>query len=405
MKFDFDEIISRKDTNSLNYDGWRQYIFNAGKDAQFPFSDEEYIRLWVADMDFSTPPAVLNAIRKRLDAKILGYTRIYDDAFSGVINSWCLRQYNWEVDTTEMVVSPGIIPALNRLVPLLINTNEALLILTPSYTPFKKAGDYSNRNVFTSSLIENDGHYSIDFDDIESKIKNSENKIKLFVFCNPHNPTGRIWSEEELKRVGEICIANGVWIISDEIHCDLLREGKKHTPLAKLFPESDRILTCIAPSKTFNLAGNLVSLLFIKNNSIRDEWLRLYDDFLSPLSVEATRAAYSQCDEWLKQLKNYLDGNFEFLRDFVEKELPEARFNVPESTYLAWIDITKYIENLPDRNQLSLFFATHSGVLIEGGNMFVADGDGYIRINVAVPRAVLHEGLRRLAKTLRTLIN
>jgi Bifunctional PLP-dependent enzyme with beta-cystathionase and maltose regulon repressor activities len=138
MKFDFDEIISRKDTNSLNYDGWRQYIFNAGKDAQFPFSDEEYIRLWVADMDFSTPPAVLNAIRKRLDAKILGYTRIYDDAFSEVINSWCQRQYNWEVDTAEMVVSPGIIPALNRLVPLLITKNEALLILTPSYTPFKK---------------------------------------------------------------------------------------------------------------------------------------------------------------------------------------------------------------------------------------------------------------------------
>lgn len=399
MKYDFDEIINRQGTDALNFDGWRQYIFKADSSTKFPFKDEEYIRMWVADMDFSTPPEILSAIKARLDKKILGYTKIYDNQYYDIFTDWCKRRYDWEINSTEIVLSPGIIPALNRLVPLLTKQDEGILILTPSYTPFKQAGDYSGRQVTYSDLTIENGRYQIDFADVEAKIKDPSLNIKLFILSNPHNPTGRVWTEQELNLLGKLCLDNDIWIISDEIHCDLLRQGQHHIPLAKLFPETDKIVTCMAPSKTFNLAGNLISHIFIKNNEIKQEWLRLYDDFISPLSLVATKSAYSECDEWLEQLKVYLDNNFEFVRNYLQQHLPKIEFTIPESTYLAWINIEPYLAKDIDRTQLSLYFATHSGVLIEGGNMFVSNGDGYIRINLACPQSVIAEGLQKIKNT------
>lgn len=401
MKYNFDEIINRKNTDALNYDGWRQYIFKADKSARFDFKDDEFVRMWVADMDFATPPEILAAIQERLDKKILGYTKVYDDKYYHIFHNWCQRRYDWNIDTTEIVLSPGIIPALNRLVPLLTQQDESVLINTPSYTPFKQAGDYSYRRVICSDLLKQDNEYIIDFNDMEKKLTDPSLNIKLFILSNPQNPTGKVWSEQELMRMGQLCLKNNVWIISDEIHCDLLRNGINHIPMAKLFPDTDKIITCMAPSKTFNLAGNLMSHIFIKNEKVRKEWLRLYDEFLSPLSLAATKAAWSRCDEWLEQLKHYLDDNFRLVEKFTQEHFPDANFKIPDATYLAWINIEKYLPPQVDRQQLSLYFANQTGILLEGGNMFVSNGEGYIRINLACPRAVIQEGLERIRKALK----
>lgn len=400
--YNFDEIIDRANTNSVSFEGWRQSMFGLDKDAEFPFDDRDYIRLWVADMDFATPPEVLDAIREHLDRKILGYTRIYDDNYFAVLSSWFRRRYEWTIREEDMVISPGIVPALNRLVGLLTEPGENILIHTPAYAPFKHAGDYHGRQVFYSPLIQQEGYYTIDFDDMERQLADRAKNIKLFILCHPHNPTGRVWSEEELRKMGDLCQRHDIWIISDEIHCDLLRKGQQHMPLAKLFPDNDRIITCTAPSKTFNLAGSPMSHLFIPHKAMRKEWLRLYAEVLSPLSIVATQTAYASCGGWLEQLKQYLDDNFVFLQAQLEAQAPNVRFHIPESTYLAWVDISAYLEHRADKNNVAMDFAQH-GVLIEDGKMFVHNAEGYIRINIACPRAVLAEGIQRMVKALHSL--
>lgn len=375
-------------------------MFGAEPDTAFPFEDEDYIRLWVADMAFSTPPPVLDAIRQRLDRKILGYTKIYDDHYYEVLEDWFDRRYNWKIDRQEIVTSPGVVAALNRLVSLLTQEDESVLIVTPSYAPFKRAGDYNNRRVVTSDLIDTDGYYEMDFDDIRSKIEDVDLKIKVFILCHPHNPTGRIWMEEELLKLGRICLENNVWLISDEIHADLLRKGKRHVPLATLFPDTDKIITCTAPSKTFNLAGNMLSHIFIKNEGARAIWKKYYEEYHSPLSFVAAQAAYEKSEDWLEQLKDYVDDNLFFLKESLADLLPNAKFRIPEATYLAWVDLTAYMDRLPTETNLTKFFAMEAGVLVEGGDMFIDNGFGHIRINVACPRAVLIEGVSRIVKAL-----
>ena len=215
--------------------------------------------------------------------------------------------------------------------------------------------------------------------------------MRLLFLCHPHNPTGRVWTEEELIKIGEICLANNVLIVSDEIHCDLLRCGSTHTPLAKLFPDSDQIVTCMAPSKTFNLAGMMIANIIIPNKALRDIWKKRHYPFSHPLSVAAAQAAYKNGREWVGQLKDYLDHNFMYTRDYLQTNLPEAVFQMPEATYLAWIDVSAYKLG---RQNLTQLFAQQGGLLLEGGNMFVANADNKIRLNVACPRSKLETGLR-----------
>lgn len=395
MKYNFDEIIDRKGTNAMNTDGFRDYIFHAPPTMKFPFEDDEFIRMWVADMEFATPPEIIESIKERLDRRIFGYTKVFDPEYYKAFSGWTENHYGWTFEKEHLVTSPGIIPALYELVEYICKPDEKILILTPSYAFFKYAADYNKMELVTSNLIVNDGYYTIDFDDLESKAK--DEKVSLCIFCNPHNPSGRVWTQEELKKVGDICLKNNLWIISDEIHCDLLRNNKKHTPLAKLYPESDHIITCMAPSKTFNMAGLMFSNVIIPNEKLRTVWLDRHYGFENPLSITAAQAAYTHGDEWLSQLKNYLDDNFLFTKNYLEKHLPKAIFNISEATYLAWVNINAYIEN---EENLPLFFANKAGVLLEGGNMFVANSDGYIRLNLACPRSVLEEGLKRICKVL-----
>ncbi|MGW9529946.1 MalY/PatB family protein [Paenibacillus terrae] len=395
MKYDFDEVIDRRGTNAMNTDGFREYIFKAEGDMVFPYKDDEFIRMWIADMEFATPPEIIEAIKERLDKRIFGYSQVFDPNYYLAVVGWTQRYYNWTFSQEELVTSPGIIPALYELAEYICKSDEKVLILTPSYAFFKAAADYNGLELVCSELMIQEGHYTINYEDLEAKAR--DEKVSLCIFCNPHNPSGRVWTTEELQRVGKICLENEVWIISDEIHCDLLRNGQVHTPMAKLFPDSDRIITCMAPSKTFNMAGLMFSNVIIPNETLRGTWKARHYGFENPLSIVATQAAYLHGDEWLRQLKIYLDENFIYTKQYLNRYLPEAIFHIPEATYLAWIDISAYV---PNEENLPLFFANHAGVLLEDGKMFVANAEGYIRLNLACPRSMLEEGLRRICKVL-----
>ena len=391
MRYDFDEIIDRRGTNAMNTDGFRDYIFNAPETMEFPYADDEFIRMWVADMEFATPKVIIDAVKERLDRRIFGYTQIFDKNYYKVFSEWTKKMYGWTFPKEHLVTSPGVIPALYELVGHLCKPDEKVLIFTPSYAFFKHAADYNNVELVTSDLKNDNGVYKMDFDDFEAKAQDP--KTVLCIFCNPHNPTGRVWTEDELRRVGDICLKNNLWVISDEIHCDLLRSDKKHIPLSKIFPDSDRIITAMAPSKTFNMAGLMLSNIIIPNETLRKTWLDRHYPFENPLSITATQAAYGHGFDWLVELKKYLDGNFEFTKRYLDQNLPETKFVISEATYLAWVNIDPY---LPGEENLSLFFANNAGVLLEGGNMFVGNSDGYIRLNLACPRSILEEGLKRI---------
>lgn len=270
---------------------------------------------------------------------------------------------------------------------------EKSLIVTPSYPYFQYAADFNDRECECSSLIDNDGYYTIDFEDFEAKA--SDENTKLCIFCNPHNPTGRVWTETELRRVGDICIKYGVWLISDEIHCDILRRNQRHIPMDKLFPEYDQLITCMAPSKTFNMAGFMFSNIIIKNRGLREIWDARHYSYDNPLSIAAAQAAYIYGGEWLEQMQEYLDENFRFTGTYLKEHLPGAKYRISEATYLAWVNIGAYVADIED---IPLFFANTAGVLLEGGNMFVENSEGYIRLNLACPRSVLEEGLRRICE-------
>lgn len=397
MMYNFDEMIDRRHTNCMSTDGFRSYIFKDNEGTMtFPYKDDEFIRMWIADMEFATPDFILEAMKMRIDRRIFGYSKVFDPAYYEAFRQWCDRMYDWHCEREEMVTSPGIVPALYWLVGFLTKPDEKILIMTPSYKHFSGAPHWHNRELLCSDLV-NDGtnYFTIDFKDFEEKA--ADPKTTLCIFCNPHNPTGRIWTEDELKRVGEICRKHNVYIISDEIHCDLIRTGRKHIPLAKALPDYKNIITCMSPSKTFNMAGTMLSNLVIPNPETRALWLekRYMND--NPISIAGVQAAYAEGADWLAQLKVYIDKNFEFVKEFIETKLPKAVFRIPEATYLGWVDVGAY---LGDVESLPKFFADNAGVLLEGGNMFVQNSDGFIRLNVACQRKVLEEGMNRIANAI-----
>jgi cystathionine beta-lyase len=389
-EFDFDRIIDRAGTNTIGIDGFRKYLLD-DEDIVLPRPDRDLISMWVADMAFASAPAAIDAMIERIAHPIFGYTAIIDDELFDAFAGWCDREYGWTPQREHFSTSPGIVPALYDLVEHILDPDEKVLTLTPAYAFFERAAVHHGRTLVTSGLVESDGGYTIDFTDLEAKLADPE--LRLFFLCHPHNPTGRLWSEHELRRMAELCFANDVIVVSDEIHCDLLRSGRKHTPLAALFPESDQIITCMSASKTFNLAGLGIANVIIPNDEIREIWIDRRFETVNPISVAAAIGVFRNGDAWLAQLRSYLDANFEFVRATLAVELPEAVFQIPDATYLAWIDLRKYFS--PDTN-LTRFFAERAGVLLEGADKFVADADGHVRINLACPRAVLEEGLARL---------
>lgn len=401
MHYDFDEIIDRRGTRALNTDGFRSYIFKdvEGK-KKFPFKDDEFIRMWVADMEFATPPEICRAMKERIDRRIFGYTGLYDDAYYKVFSGWCKKMYDWEFPQEELTFSSGVIPALYEIVEDLVKDDEKVLITTPSYGFFQHAAEYSGKEYVCSPLRrDGDGHYTIDFEDFAQKA--ADPKMKLVIWCNPHNPTGRVWTADELKRVADIVEENDLWIISDEIHCDLLRSGLRHIPMAKIMDTYEKLITCMSASKTFNMAGLMFSDIIIRDRKLRRTFVKRDKNVggLNPISLAAHEAAYEHGGAWLKELREYLDGNFRYVHDFLAEKLPLISFEIPESTYLAWVDMNPYLSDIAD---ISDFFANKAGVLLEGGDsLFVGNAKGFIRLNLAMPQSLIEEGLNRIYEAVR----
>lgn len=400
MKYDFDEIIDRRNTNAENVEGFREYIFGDYPDIEFPYADDAFIRMWVADMEFAVAPEIRQAIVERVDKKIFGYTADYDPEYYQAMDQWCRRLYDWSFPKEQLCYSPGIVPALYRLTGHLVKEDEKVLIVTPSYGPFRQAAKFNGCDLVCSSLKYSEGEFSVDFEDFARKA--ADPQVKLVIWCNPHNPSGRVWTQEELEKVAQIVETNGLWIISDEIHCDLLRQGIKHTPMGKVMKDYDKLITCMANSKTFNIAGLMMSHIIIRSEELRKRFKSRDDTSgsLNPLSIAANKAAFQHGGEWLDQLKTYLDGNFRLVDEFLRENLPEAVFRIPDATYLAWVDMRGC---LPDVDDLALFFAKEAAVLLEGGDrLFVANAGGFVRLNLAMPRALLEEGLKRIAGAVKS---
>ena len=301
MNYNFDEIIDRKNTNSENVDGWRPYIFKCGPEKVFPYADDEFIRMWVADMEFAVAPEIRQAIIDRVNRKILGYTIVSDQGYYDALLKWCKDRYDWTFEKEELVFSPGVIPALYQLVEDLVAKDEKVLTMTPAYGFFLHACEYNGVELVKSPLKKSEGRFEIDFEDFAQKA--ADPKVRLLMLCNPHNPSGRIWTRQELEKIADIAAKNDLWIVSDEIHCDLIRTGLSHIPMGKIMPDYKKLITTISASKTFNLAGMLFSNIIIRDEEERNRFQDRDKNIgaANPLSVAAHKAAYEHGGRWLSE--------------------------------------------------------------------------------------------------------
>ena len=382
--FNFNEIIERKNTNSLKYD--------FAKEHNMP---DNILPLWVADMDFRTPPAVIDALAERCQHGIFGYTDIKPNYISAV-QKWYSERFGWKFGPEWLVTTPGVVFAIFAAVRALTNEGDAVLVQRPVYYPFFSAVTKNNRRLINNPLVNTNGSYSIDFEDFEKKII-AEN-IKLFILCNPHNPVGRVWTKDELTRLGEICVKYGVKVVSDEIHSDFVYSGYQHTVFANINPSFANIaMTCTSPSKTFNLAGLQVSNIIISNPEIRsalkDEIDKTGYSQLNSMGIIACQAAYDHGSEWLESLKKYLEQNIIIATEFLNKRLPKVQVTKPEGTYLLWINLNQYNLN---KTQLENLIVNYAKLWLDRGTLFGPEGEGFQRINIACQSSTLYEALDRL---------
>ena len=393
MSYDFDRITDRIGTKCLKYD----FATQRGK-------KEGLISMWVADMDFPTAPEILDRLHSAVDHGIFGYTESDEDYYKSV-TGWYSRHFNWEPKKEWLIKTPGVVFALSAAIRAFTKENDAVLIQQPVYYPFSEVITDNNRKLVDNPLVLKGDRYEIDFEDFEQKIV-TEN-VKLFILCSPHNPVGRVWEEWELRRIGEICLAHDVLVASDEIHSDFVWEGSKHTVFASLDPSfADRCITCTAPSKTFNLAGLQASNIFISNRRMRLAFKKIlaatgYSQ-LNAMGLFACEAAYNYGENWLKELKEYLQGNINFFRDFLEKELPMLHLIKTEGTYLLWVDFRDL--NLSE-SELEDLIVNRAGLWLDSGAMFGKAGEGFERFNIACPRPVIKKALEQLKKAVYEVVN
>ncbi len=388
--FNFDQPISRKNTHALTADGYRSYLFSHVPDVKFSWPEDDLVHMWVADMSFATPAAVTDAIFNRLTQQILGYTLSAqtDSAYVSAFYSWCKNRYGLSIEPQQLVTSTGIVGAVNAMAKLVCKPNEKIVTLAPAYGMFRHAATASGTTMVYSDLVEKEGQFSIDWADLTAKL--SDPAVTAFILCSPHNPTGRCWHPEELRRIGNLCQANRVFIISDEIHCDLLRHGKTHCSMAQVLDGRTDFAVALAPSKTFNMAGLQVSNVLIPDPNLRSRWRSVVDN---PLSIAAATGAYANGGPWLDALRTYLDDNFALVAQLLDQHLPLTQFQIPDATYLAWVNLNPYLSADTD---LSLLFANY-GLLLEGGDgLFLHNAQGWVRINLSCPKATVVKGMERL---------
>ncbi len=386
--YNFDKIIQRENTACVKYDLRKMF-----------FGTASVLPLWVADMDFETPDFIREAVINRANHPVYGYT-FRTGTFSESIVNWMYKRHKWKIMKEWVSFSPGVVPALNMAVLAFSKPGEKVIVQPPVYFPFFSAVKNHGRKLVYNQLREKDGHYEMDFNDLEKRI---DTKTRLLFLCHPHNPVGRLWSLQELETLVEICARKNILIVSDEIHSDLMLNGNTHIPIATISQKAAEIsLTCIAPSKTFNLAGLSSSALIIPNETLRKTYEKKLDDLHVGMGnlfgIVSLEAAYNSGEEWLEQLLVYLNENLRFMNDFFLERIPEVKVIRPEATYLIWLDFRELgLKN----KELKEFIIRNAGLGLNDGPSFGPGGDGFQRINIALPRIVLKTALEKLEKAIK----
>ncbi len=385
MKYDFDKTIDRRATNSYKWDS----------------APEGVLPMWVADMDFRTAPAIIDALQKRVAHGIFGYTRV-PDAYYDAVTSWFSRRHGWDIDREWIIYTSGVVPAVSAVIKALTVPGDKVIVQTPVYNCFFSSIRNNGCEIVSNPLRRTADTYEMDFDALERCA--ADPRAKVMLLCNPHNPAGRVWTPDELTRLGNICLRNGVTVVADEIHCELVYQGFKYTPFASL---SDaflhRSVTCVSPSKAFNIAGLQIANIVAFDNDLRsriDKAININEVCdVNPFGVAATIAAYNEGEEWLNQLVDYLHGNYEAMAEFCRRELPEFPITRLEGTYLVWMDCSSL--GMPS-DALEHVLLDDARLWLNAGTMYGAEGEGYMRWNIACPRSVMLDGLNRFLNFVRS---
>lgn len=385
MKYDFDKTIDRRATNSYKWDS----------------APEGVLPMWVADMDFRTAPAIIDALQKRVAHGIFGYTRV-PDAYYDAVTSWFSRRHGWDIDREWIIYTSGVVPAVSAVIKALTVPGDKVIVQTPVYNCFFSSIRNNGCEIVSNPLRRTADTYKMDFDALERCAADPRTKVMLL--CNPHNPAGRVWTPDELTRLGNICLRNGVTVVADEIHCELVYQGFKYTPFASL---SDaflhRSVTCVSPSKAFNIAGLQIANIVAFDNDLRsriDKAININEVCdVNPFGVAATIAAYNEGEEWLNQLVDYLHGNYEAMAEFCRRELAEFPITRLEGTYLVWMDCSSLGMS---SDALEHALLDNARLWLNAGTMYGAEGEGYMRWNIACPRSVMLDGLNRFLNFVRS---
>lgn len=386
---DFDTVIERRNTRSLKYD----FAVERGM-------SEDILPMWVADMDFKTSSYIEDALAERVREGVFGYSEVKTPYFE-IVRDWMVKRHGWQPQEEWLVKTPGVVTALAMAVKAYTEPGDAVLIQLPVYYPFAEVIEDNGRRVVSNTLYRGeDNRYHMDFEDFEEKIV--QHKVKLFLLCNPHNPVGRVWTAEELTRLGDLCVKHGVIVVSDEIHEDFVFQGK-HQVFAGLKKEyEERCIVCTSPSKTFNLATMVLSNIFIPNRDLRKRFRKQLDaagiSQLGVMGLIACETAYSRGEEWYLAMHAYVRGNIVYVKNYVEQNLPGVTMAEHEGTYLVWLDFSGM--GLSE-TKLEDMIVNRAKLWLDGGTMFGESGKGFQRINVACPRSILEEAMGRLKKALR----
>lgn len=388
MKYNFDEIVLRRHTCSYKWDS-------------APSDEKEVLPLWVADMDFRTAPVIVEALERRVRHGIFDYVRV-PDAYYESVARWFARRHGWKMETDWIIYTSGVVPAISAVIKALTVPGDGVVVQTPVYNCFFSSIRNNGCRVVPNPLIYENRTYRIDFEDLDRKT--ADPGVRLLLLCNPHNPAGRVWTREELARIGEICQKNGVRVIADEIHCELVFPGHEYVPFASTGENQLRnSVTCVSPSKAFNLAGLQIASIISCDRVVRERIDRainineLCD--VNPFGVEATIAAYEGGEDWLLQLLDYLKGNYDLLCDFFKTYLPQIPVTSLEGTYLVWTDCRAF--HLPS-DVLQTLLLEETGLWLNSGTLYGAEGEGFLRWNIACPRVVLHDALTRFLRFVQT---
>ena len=390
MRYNFDEVVNRNNTDSRKW-GTLEEIYGT----------TDILPMWVADMDFKSADEIIEALKKRAEHGVFGYTWEQDSFYDSIIK-WVKRRHNWNIKKEWILFTPGVVMGLNLGVRELVKEGEKVLIQSPVYPPFYRVIENNNRIVNLNPLKDTGEKFVMDYEDLEQKI---DKDTKLMMICNPHNPVGRVWTREELIRLGDICIKNEIVIISDEIHSDFILKGHTHVPLASISKElEERTITLMAPSKTFNIAGLATSVAIIPNEELR----HAYEKAIEVMEIGNTtifgnvgfEAAYNHGEEWLDELLIYIEDNIDYAMEYINRNIPEIKVYRPDGTYLLWLNF-RGLNKSPEEINEALIKIGKVG--LNEGSPYGKEGEGFFRLNIGCARSILEEGLRRIEKAVKSL--